>query len=318
MGEDRPAVVITGGGQRLGAATARRFAQAGWHVVVHCHRSQDAAERLLEDLGRLGGSGEIVVFDLAEPEATEAAFTDLCRRTPHLRILVNNASVFDYDAPRRPEPEVFARAMAVNCAAPMALSALFVRLTAGADRSGANVVPDEGPSPQASSSRGLSGGPRGHPQTVDGPPLGRPDEPGDDAERVDARVSADRAIVNVLDQKLANPNPDYYGYTVSKAALAEASRLMAMAFAPEVRVVNVAPGLTLPSGDQTEAEFGRSAALNLLQRRTRVEEVAGGIYFVGTTAAYASGQTLFVDSGQHFVEHGRDVMFLVRGEDETR
>ncbi|WP_174279614.1 SDR family NAD(P)-dependent oxidoreductase, partial [Sphingomonas bacterium] len=72
-----------------------------------------------------------------------------------------------------------------------------------------------------------------------------------------AGQGVDGAVVNLLDQKLANPNPDFFSYSLSKAALAEATTLMAQAFAPRVRVNAVAPGLTLPSGDQGEAAFDR-------------------------------------------------------------
>ena len=58
---------------------------------------------------------------------------------------------------------------------------------------------------------------------------------------------ASGAVVNLLDQKLWNPNPDFMSYTLSKAALEAANTMLAMALAPCVRVVGVAPGLTLTS-----------------------------------------------------------------------
>ena len=62
-------------------------------------------------------------------------------------------------------------------------------------------------------------------------------------------------IVNLLDQKVFNLNPDFLSYTIMKAALQSATQLMAMALAPLVRVVGVAPGLTLKSGEQTDEGF---------------------------------------------------------------
>ncbi len=121
------------------------------------------------------------------------------------------------------------------------------------------------------------------------------------------------SVVNLLDQKLKNLNPDYFSYTVSKAALDAASQLMARAFAPNLRVANVAPGLILPSGDQTEAEFEQAARMNLLRRRTRPEEVAAAVLHIAQSP-WLTGQTLFVDSGQSLTAQPRDVMFLVRGE----
>ena len=126
-----------------------------------------------------------------------------------------------------------------------------------------------------------------------------------------ARQAREGAVVNLLDQKLANPNPDFFSYTLSKAALAEATVLMAQAFAPRVRVNAVAPGLTLPSGDQSEAEFAGVASANLLRRPVGAERVAEAVvYLLG--AESVTGQTLFVDAGQRFVKSDRDVMFAGR------
>jgi len=120
-------------------------------------------------------------------------------------------------------------------------------------------------------------------------------------------------VIHILDQKLANPNPDYFSYTASKAALAEAARMQAMAFGPRTRVICLAPGLMLPSGDQTNAEYVRSSTMNLLRRRTRPEDLADAAA-LAASGALASGETLFVDGGQHLTPQSRDVMFLVRGE----
>lgn len=118
----------------------------------------------------------------------------------------------------------------------------------------------------------------------------------------------DGAVVNLLDQKLANPNPDFFSYTLSKYALAGATTMLAQALAPKVRVNAVAPGLTLPSGDQNEAEFARVAADNLLRRPVGARNVAEAVtYLLG--AHSVTGQTLYVDSGQRFVQRDGDVMF---------
>ncbi|WP_176484771.1 SDR family oxidoreductase [Sphingomonas ginsenosidimutans] len=118
----------------------------------------------------------------------------------------------------------------------------------------------------------------------------------------------DRAVVNLLDQKLANPNPDFFSYTLSKAALDSATVLLAQAFAPRMRVNAVAPGLTLPSGEQSAEEFDRTASANLLQRPVGADAVAAAVvYLLG--ARSVTGQTLFVDAGQRFVKRDGDVMF---------
>ena len=127
------------------------------------------------------------------------------------------------------------------------------------------------------------------------------------AERL-ARQGGRGAVVNLLDQKLANPNPDFFSYTLSKTALEGATTLMAQAFAPRVRVNAVAPGLTLPSGDQSVDEFDRVARANLLARPVGAEAVADGVAFL-LRAESVTGQTLFVDCGQRFVRRDGDVMF---------
>lgn len=116
------------------------------------------------------------------------------------------------------------------------------------------------------------------------------------------------AVVNILDQKLANPNPDFFSYTLSKAALAEATVLMAQGHAPAVRVNAVAPGLTLPSGDQSAEQFARVASANLLRHPVGAERVAEAVAWL-LGAESVTGQTVFVDAGQRFVKSGRDVMF---------
>ena len=116
-------------------------------------------------------------------------------------------------------------------------------------------------------------------------------------------------VINLLDQKLWNPNPDFLSYTLSKAALAEATRLLAMALAPKVRVVGIAPGITLPSGDQTEAGFERAHARTPLGRSSPPDDVAAAVVFLAKAHAI-TGTTLLVDGGQHLVASPRDVMFL--------
>ncbi len=118
----------------------------------------------------------------------------------------------------------------------------------------------------------------------------------------------DGAVVNLLDQKVANPNPDYLSYTLTKHALAAATELLAQAFAPRVRVNAVSPGLTLKSGDQSDAEFDKVARANLLERPVGAEAIADAVvYLLG--ARSVTGHNLFVDCGQRFLKRDGDVMF---------
>jgi len=118
-------------------------------------------------------------------------------------------------------------------------------------------------------------------------------------------------VVNLLDQKLFNPNPDFLSYTLSKAALESATTLLARALAPKLRVVGVAPGITLPSADQTKREFAKAHAKTPLGRSSTPADIATAIcYLAGAEAV--TGTTLIVDGGQHLVPTDRDVMFMGR------
>ncbi len=116
-------------------------------------------------------------------------------------------------------------------------------------------------------------------------------------------------VVNLLDQKLWNPNPDYFSYTLSKAALQAATVALAQVMAPTLRVCGVAPGVTLVSGPMDDREFERAHALTPLQRSSTPEDVARAVRFLLDSPAI-TGTTLLVDGGQHLQAQPRDVLFL--------
>ena len=118
-------------------------------------------------------------------------------------------------------------------------------------------------------------------------------------------------VVNLVDQKLWNPNPDYLSYTLSKAALECATTLLAQALAPRTRVCGVAPGVTLVSGAMSAGEFTESHRMTPLQRSSTVQDVARAVRFLLESPAI-TGTTLLVDGGQHLQAQSRDVMFLSR------
>ena len=120
-------------------------------------------------------------------------------------------------------------------------------------------------------------------------------------------------VVNLLDQKLWNPNPDYFSYTLSKAALKEATVLLAQALAPALRVLGVAPGVTLPSGPMTESEHERARRMTPLGRSSTPEDIARAVRFALESPAI-TGTTLLVDGGQHLAGQSRDVLFLAQGQ----
>ena len=125
-----------------------------------------------------------------------------------------------------------------------------------------------------------------------------------------AHGDGDALVVNLLDSKLAAPNPDYLSYTLSKAALAQLTELAARALAPRgIRVNGVAPALMLRSSGQSEENYQAMHAHNPLGRGVEPEDVVQAIRYL-VEARCVTGQILVIDSGQRFLGLGRDVQFL--------
>lgn len=122
-----------------------------------------------------------------------------------------------------------------------------------------------------------------------------------------ARKAGDGAlVVNILDQRVLHPHPQFFSYTVAKTALWTATRMSAQALAPRIRVNGIGPGPTLPSIHQDEAEFAAEAAATPLGRSVDPEEIAGALrYLVG--AQSVTGQMIAVDSGQHLAWETPDI-----------
>ncbi len=246
--------LVTGGAQRIGRKIALALAQRGWDVVVHYHQSATQAQQTVADIRQLGQRAVALQCDLQD----EAALTQLLPRAAlalgPVSCLVNNASLFEYDALLDFSLEQLNAHMHVNLAAPI----LLVRALHQATPAGNQAV-----------------------------------------------------AINLLDQKLFNLNPDFLSYTLSKAALQAATVILAQACAPTVRVMGIAPGLTLPSGDQTDAEFAETHTQTPLGQSSTAADVADAVCFVVENASM-TGSTLVVDGGQHLVPSTRDVMFTNR------
>ncbi len=111
-------------------------------------------------------------------------------------------------------------------------------------------------------------------------------------------AAAGASIVNVIDQRVFRPTPRFLSYTLSKSALHMATTTLAQALAPRLRVNAVAPGPTLPSPRQTDAQFAEQAALLPLQRGPSPEDIAAAVLYLAG-AASVTGVTIAVDGGQH-------------------
>ena len=105
-------------------------------------------------------------------------------------------------------------------------------------------------------------------------------------------------IVNIVDQRVLKPSPEFFSYTVSKAGLWWVTRTMAQALAPKIRVNAVSPGPVLPSIHQTQDDFATEEASTLLKHGADPDEIAAAVRFLAD-APSITGQMICVDSGQH-------------------
>jgi NAD(P)-dependent dehydrogenase (short-subunit alcohol dehydrogenase family) len=113
-----------------------------------------------------------------------------------------------------------------------------------------------------------------------------------------AKNGANASIVNILDQRVFKLTPHFVSYTLAKSALHAATRMLAQALAPNVRVNAVAPGPTIASARQQQADFARQAAAVPLGHGPSAEEIADAVVFLAR-ARSVTGATLVVDGGQH-------------------
>jgi len=248
---DKPAMLVTGGAARIGARIVERFSEAGWHTVIHYRRSDAKARALAARLP----SAETVQCDLLDCDAALAMVTELAERLENWRVLINSASVFEYDDASTLDPQVAARAMKVNALTPARMAQAFL---------------------------------------------------------AHARSATGRCVIQITDQKLANTNPDFFSYTMSKYALAATIPMLAMGTArTDDRVYGLAPGAILASHDQTEDEIEVSHRQNPLRRKTGPDEIAQAALMLAK-GQLRSGETIYVDSGQHILNQDRDVIFLAR------
>ena len=117
-------------------------------------------------------------------------------------------------------------------------------------------------------------------------------------------------VINLLDQKTHNLNSDFFSYTLSKVALETATKLLASALGPKLRVCGLAPGITLPSGDQTDLGFEKAHKLAPLGKSSLPNDIVSAVKYL-LNADAVTGSTLIVDGGQHLWPTKRDVQFEI-------
>lgn len=113
-----------------------------------------------------------------------------------------------------------------------------------------------------------------------------------------AQAPGQGCIINMIDQRVFNPTPDFFTYGVAKAGLLWATKTMAQAFAPDIRVNGIGPGPTLRNHTQSEDEFEREKLSTILGNGSPPEEIVGAVRYL-LEARSVTGQMIAVDGGQH-------------------
>jgi len=111
------------------------------------------------------------------------------------------------------------------------------------------------------------------------------------------------SVVNMLDQQITTPSPQFFSYFTAKIGLEGATRLAAFELAPAIRVNGIAPGLVLPSWGQSQDEFETRQAMMPLGVGLGADDIVGAIRYFAT-ASHVTGQVLFTDSGQRLIGIG--------------
>jgi NAD(P)-dependent dehydrogenase (short-subunit alcohol dehydrogenase family) len=120
--------------------------------------------------------------------------------------------------------------------------------------------------------------------------------------------SGNGCIINILDQKIANLNPDFLSYTLGKIGLAGLTETLAMALLGRIRVCGIAPGLALISGKQTQESFEKAWHAPPLHRSTTPHEIATCVQYILASPSM-TGNTIFLDGGERLAGRARDVAF---------
>lgn len=118
------------------------------------------------------------------------------------------------------------------------------------------------------------------------------------AQAFAAQAPEGASIVNIVDQRVLKPTPRFFSYTLSKSALHDATATLAQGLAPRIRVNAVAPGPTLPSPRQSDAQFAAQAASLPLKHGPSPEDIAAAVLYLAQ-AKSVTGATIVVDGGQH-------------------
>jgi NAD(P)-dependent dehydrogenase (short-subunit alcohol dehydrogenase family) len=246
-----PLALITGSASRLGKVIATHLADNGFDLILHINKSRAEGQRLRKAIADGGTKTALVSCDFAKSARVPAFFERIVERYGTPDLIVNNASVFEYDFPGKASIGALDRSVAVHIKAPLILLELALKKAR-----------------------------RKHPVTV----------------------------VNILDQKLLNLNPDYFSYTIGKAGLFALTQMWQMAPQDRMRVFGILPGLLFPSGQQTKSDFDRVKNNTVLKRNPSPQEIANAVLFVAQNPSIP-GQNLVIDGGESLMRRKRDIAY---------
>jgi NAD(P)-dependent dehydrogenase (short-subunit alcohol dehydrogenase family) len=252
--------LITGAGKRLGRAMALYLANRGYDIAVHYASSKSEADAVVAEITALGRHAVALQADLL----IEAETTTLIPRATKalggpLTILINNASIFEYDTIATATRTSWDRHIESNLRAPFVLTQAFAA--------------------QA--------------------PLAQLDE--------NAEPTAQALIINMIDQRVLKPTPEFMSYTLAKMALWALTQTTARALAPNIRVNAIGPGPTMQGTRQSLDHFTRQRAATILQRGANSADITAALgYFIDAPAV--TGQLLCVDGGQHLAWKTPDIL----------
>ena len=280
-----PTVLVTGAARRTGRRRTLQLAASGWRVAVHYRDSVEDATKTVADCARLTGGAAAFRCNLGNETAVRNLLPAVIEKMGHVDAIVNSASTFEHDTARTFTFAAMEKHLRSNAGATILLSeALHHHCQPPAN-------------PRSDAAEGQQ-----HRRAVPrvGPRGQRPAQQWSVGQGV---------VVNLLDQKLWNQNPDFMSYTLSKAALEAANTMLALALSPLVRVVGVAPGLTLTSHMLSQEKFDALHRLSPLGRSSTPQDVAATVEFALENQSI-TGTTLLVDGGQHLMRFERDFSLM--------
>ena len=246
-----PIALVTGSGGRLGKVIARHLSENGFRLIVHVNRSRQAGKKLVKEIVDSGGEAALIFSDFRKSSDVSRLFREMVGRHGVPDLIVNNASVFEYDFPGKGSAKLLDKSFAIHVRAPFLLLELAYKKATGR-----------------------------RPITV----------------------------INILDQKVVNPNPDYFSYTVGKFGLLAITTAWQMAPSKRMRVFGILPGLLFPSGKQTQRDFEKVRNKTVLGKNPSPQEIANAILFLASNKSLP-GQNLVIDGGESLVRRARDIAY---------